>query len=86
MQDSAQFVQLAQTLCYDLARAEKATDGKIAMPIPEIIQCCHLTISSAFVQDKSLPMCFCFSWCFVCGGFVLFCCCCLCGFSYTMGL
>ena len=28
MQDSAQFVQLAQTLCYDLARAEKATDGK----------------------------------------------------------
>ena len=28
MQDAAQFVQLAQTLCYDLARAEKATDGK----------------------------------------------------------
>ena len=28
MQDIAQFVQLAQTLCYDLARAEKATDGK----------------------------------------------------------
>ena len=28
MQDFAQFVQLAQTLCYDLARAEKATDGK----------------------------------------------------------
>ena len=28
MQDVAQFVQLAQTLCYDLARAEKATDGK----------------------------------------------------------
>ena len=28
MQDSAQFVQLAQTLCYDLARAKKATDGK----------------------------------------------------------
>ena len=24
----AQFVQLAETLCYDLARAEKATDGK----------------------------------------------------------
>ena len=29
MQDFAQFVQLAQTLCYDLARAEKATDGKL---------------------------------------------------------
>ena len=28
MQASTQFVQLAQTLCYDLARAEKATDGK----------------------------------------------------------
>ena len=28
MQDAAQFVQLTQTLCYDLARAEKATDGK----------------------------------------------------------
>ena len=28
MQDIAQFVQMAQTLCYDLARAEKATDGK----------------------------------------------------------
>ena len=28
MQDIAQFVQLAQTLCCDLARAEKATDGK----------------------------------------------------------
>ena len=28
MQDVAQFVQLAQILCYDLARAEKATDGK----------------------------------------------------------
>ena len=28
MQDIAQFVQKAQTLCYDLARAEKATDGK----------------------------------------------------------
>ena len=28
MQDAAQFVQLAQTLYYDLARAEKATDGK----------------------------------------------------------
>ena len=30
MQDIAQFVQLAQTLCYDRARAEKATDGKKA--------------------------------------------------------
>ena len=28
MQDITQFVQMAQTLCYDLARAEKATDGK----------------------------------------------------------
>ena len=28
MQDVAPFVLLAQTLCYDLARAEKATDGK----------------------------------------------------------
>ena len=28
MQDAAQFVQLTQTLCYDLARAKKATDGK----------------------------------------------------------
>ena len=28
MQDFAQFFQMAQTLCYDLARAEKATDGK----------------------------------------------------------
>ena len=28
MQDAAQFVQLTETLCYDLARAEKATDGK----------------------------------------------------------
>ena len=27
-QDTAQFVQMAQTLCYDLARAEKAKDGK----------------------------------------------------------
>ena len=27
MQDAAQFVQLTQTLCYDLA-SEKATDGK----------------------------------------------------------
>ena len=31
MQDAAQFVQLAQTLYYDLARAEKATDGKKAL-------------------------------------------------------
>ena len=28
MQEAAQFVQLTQTLCYDLARAEKATDEK----------------------------------------------------------
>ena len=28
VQDAAQFVQLTQTLCYGLARAEKATDGK----------------------------------------------------------
>ena len=28
MQDIAQFVQMAQTLCYDLARAEKAKDEK----------------------------------------------------------
>ena len=28
MQDIAHFVQMAQTLCYDLARAEKAKDGK----------------------------------------------------------
>ena len=28
IQYSAQFVQMAQTLCYDLARAEKAKDGK----------------------------------------------------------
>ena len=28
LEQKKQFVQLAQTLCYDLARAEKATDGK----------------------------------------------------------
>ena len=28
MQDAAQFVQLTHTLCYNLARAEKATDRK----------------------------------------------------------
>ena len=43
MQDAAQFVQLTQTLCYDLARAEKATDGKnvsvLVGPCPLIIYC-----------------------------------------------
>ena len=39
MQDLAQFVQLAQILCYDLARAEKATDINISRTF------CHLSRS-----------------------------------------
>ena len=38
MQDIAQFVQLAQALCYDLARAEKATDGKKRPGWPSLLR------------------------------------------------